>query len=712
MGIPGQRTGWRRVLARAALLILLATPAAAQGTAPAETPPKVNELIQLLRDPAVQAWLQQAQKAPAPVADAAPESTTGFLAQRQTEIRQHIQTMIATVPLLPAAFARAGEILAADAYRGGLARFLVLLASFIGLGCAAEWGFRRATQSLHDWVARQPSGTFQRRLRALMIRFMRGIGAVLCLGIGSIGVFLAFEWPPLLQKVVLAFLVATVVLRLTLALLRFLLAPDLSALRVIPMTDDSARFWLKRWGWFIGWLVFSVALLDLLSLALGFTREERQVFAYMLGLGLVAIMCEAAWRRPMKVTEASDGALTSRGRHYAVATLVSVYAVLLWALWATSAIRAFWLLLFIVALPLTLRIARRSLANVLRPGTSAEGAPELAPVFAVGIARAVNAALIIGAVFLLAYLTRVDLMALTAQDTMATRLARGLLNAVVIILIADLAWHVMKALIDRRMSESQETGLPATDEARRRQRIRTLLPIVRNMLFIVMIVITVLMVLAAMGVEIGPLVAGAGVVGVAVGFGAQTLVRDVISGMFYLLDDAFRIGEYIQSGNYKGTVESFSLRSVKLRHHRGPLYTVPFGQLGAVQNMSRDWVIDKMMVSVTYDSDLAVAKKLIKKIGTDLAADPEFAPDIIAPLKMQGIDQFGDFAIEIRMKMTTKPGQQFTIRRRALAMIKQAFDANGIKFAVPTVQVSGGNAEAAVAAQQAMAAMKREDAAQ
>ena len=81
------------------------------------------------------------------------------------------------------------------------------------------------------------------------------------------------------------------------------------------------------------------------------------------------------------------------------------------------------------------------------------------------------------------------------------------------------------------------------------------------------------------------------------GFGAQTLVKDVIAGIFYLLDDAFRVGEYIQSGSYKGTVESFSLRSVKLRHQRGPLFTVPFGELGAVQNMSRDWVIDKLMVA-------------------------------------------------------------------------------------------------------------------
>ena len=118
-------------------------------------------------------------------------------------------------------------------------------------------------------------------------------------------------------------------------------------------------------------------------------------------------------------------------------------------------------------------------------------------------------------------------------------------------------------------------------------------------------------------------------VGVAIGFGAQTLVKDIISGMFYLLDDAFRVGEYIISGSYKGTVESFSLRSIKLRHHRGYLYTVPFGELGAVQNMSRDWVIDKLSVGVTYDTDLDKVKQIIKQIGKELQADPELAPHII-----------------------------------------------------------------------------------
>jgi small-conductance mechanosensitive channel len=216
-------------------------------------------------------------------------------------------------------------------------------------------------------------------------------------------------------------------------------------------------------------------------------------------------------------------------------------------------------------------------------------------------------------------------------------------------------------------------------------------------LFAVLAVVAILMVLSALGVQIGPLIAGAGVIGVAIGFGAQTLVKDIISGVFYLLDDAFRVGEYIQSGSYKGTVESFSLRSVKLRHQRGPVYTVPFGQLGAVQNMSRDWVIDKFTMNLTYDTDLEKVRKIIKGIGQEMAEEPDFAANIIEPMKMQGVEQFGDFAIQIRCKMTTRPGEQFVIRRKAFARIKQAFQENGIRFAVPTVQVAGGEASAAIA---------------
>jgi small-conductance mechanosensitive channel len=314
----------------------------------------------------------------------------------------------------------------------------------------------------------------------------------------------------------------------------------------------------------------------------------------------------------------------------------------------------------------------------------------------VATVRGLRVLLLIIAVLVLARNIGIDLVQLMTADTAGIRILRGVLSVTVIALAADLAWFVLKAMIERRLAEAQGSG-PGGADPGQTTRIRTVLPILRNVAFVTLAVMAVLMALSALGVDIAPMVAGAGVVGIAVGFGAQTLVKDIVSGVFFLFDDAFRVGEYIQSGNYKGTVESFSLRSVRLRHHRGPVYTVPFGELGAVQNMSRDWVIDKLSIGITYDSDMEKARKLIKKIGQDLAADPEMGPNILEPLKMQGVEEFGDFAIQIRMKMMTRPGEQFVIRRKALAAIKTAFDANGIKFAFPTVQVAGG-ADAAVGA--------------
>ncbi len=292
------------------------------------------------------------------------------------------------------------------------------------------------------------------------------------------------------------------------------------------------------------------------------------------------------------------------------------------------------------------------------------------------------------------------------EDTIGTRIARSILSVIIVVLIADLLWHAIGALIDRRLARN--LGASAlVDESGHTARLQTLLPIMKNLLLAVLMVLTIMMVLAALGIQIGPLVASAGVVGVAIGFGAQTLVKDIISGVFYLIDDAFRIGEYIQSGTYKGTVESFSLRSVKLRHQRGALYTVPFGILGAVQNQSRDWVVDKISLNVPYDTDLDKVRKIVKKIGEALAEDEELGPEIIKPLKLQGVAQFGDYAIQIQTKMMTKPGDvQFAARRRALIMIKHAFEDNGIGFALPMVHLSGGEGGSVSGMQRGLALLK------
>jgi small-conductance mechanosensitive channel len=410
------------------------------------------------------------------------------------------------------------------------------------------------------------------------------------------------------------------------------------------------------------------------------------------GVVLVGLALFVVWRHPNTET----GAVPPRA-HRLGTWLLSLYLVVVWLLLFTGSVAPFHVGVILLLLPIAIRCTQAAVSHLLRPPGSVAAAEAVPSVTAVLLERGLRAALLIAGAYLLVRVMALDMGVLTTSDTLAVRLLRGAIHAAVIALLADLAWHLARAWIDGKLAEAEAAGPVEGEESRRRARLRTLLPIFRNVLFVVLLVMAGLMALSALGVQIGPLLAGAGVVGVAIGFGAQTLVKDIIAGMFFLLDDAFRVGEYIESGSIRGTVESFSLRSVKLRHHRGYLHTVPFGSLERITNYSRDWVIDKATIGVTYDTDLEKVKKIIKQIGRQLLADPELAPHILDTLKMQGVEEYGDYAIKIRLKVTTKPGEQFVVRRRAYALIKQAFEENGIKFAFPTVQVAGGEAAAGVA---------------
>lgn len=222
-------------------------------------------------------------------------------------------------------------------------------------------------------------------------------------------------------------------------------------------------------------------------------------------------------------------------------------------------------------------------------------------------------------------------------------------------------------------------------------RLATVLPLFRHAGHALIGLTALMMALYTLGVNIAPLIAGAGVIGLAVGFGAQALVRDVVSGLFFLIDDAFRIGEYVDIGGTVGTVEKISIRSLRLRHHRGPLHTVPYGEISKLTNYSRDWVIVKLKFRVPFDTDIEQVRKIFKKIGQDLLADPELGPDFIQPFKSQGVFDVDDSALIIRGKFMAKPGKQFLIQRAIYVAVQRAFEANGIAFARRSVivQVAG-----------------------
>ena len=268
------------------------------------------------------------------------------------------------------------------------------------------------------------------------------------------------------------------------------------------------------------------------------------------------------------------------------------------------------------------------------------------------------------------------------QALVGERTAKVLVNFSITALLAYALWGVVSTAVGHIAGEKAQAAGPGDEGGGGGgSRLGTVLPLFRKFLFITLLIMLVMILLSSLGVDIGPLIAGAGIVGIAIGFGAQTLVKDIVSGLFFLLDDAFRVGEYVTIGDTKGTVEKISVRSLRLRHHNGPLHTVPFGEIQTLTNWSRDWAIMKFEIRVSFETDVDMVRKIIKKVGIAMMDDEELAPLLLEPLKSQGVNRMDDSSFIIRCKFTSIPGQQFYIRREAYARIQAAFEEKGIKFA-------------------------------
>ena len=275
-------------------------------------------------------------------------------------------------------------------------------------------------------------------------------------------------------------------------------------------------------------------------------------------------------------------------------------------------------------------------------------------------------------------------------------LSKGAVSIFVTVLLSYLLWEYFCGLIDNQF-EGQDDETDEMDEmGKGGSRKNTLLTLLKKFMTISIITISSLIILTSIGVNIAPLIAGAGIFGLAVGFGAQTLVKDVLSGVFFLVDDAFRIGDYVESGKLKGTVERISVRSISLRHSRGQLQIIPYGSLGSVTNFSRDWVAMKLEVRVPFDVDPEKVRKIIKKMGKKIAADEELGPLLLAPIKSQGVKEIDDSSQVIRIKFRCRPGDQFSLRKEVFRRVREEFTTNGIEFAPKKVTVHVPNIENAI----------------
>jgi len=272
------------------------------------------------------------------------------------------------------------------------------------------------------------------------------------------------------------------------------------------------------------------------------------------------------------------------------------------------------------------------------------------------------------------------------EEIFATSLLRSGFHILVILV---LAWVALK--MAKRMSQGLVRFVTRQKEDEEFQkRTRTLGEVVRYVIVLVVFAVATMTVLKELGIDIGPVLAAAGIVGLAVGFGAQSLVKDVISGFFILLEDQIRVGDVINIADKGGLVEKVGLRTTVLRDLHGNVHYVPNGNISVVTNMTKEYSRYVFDIGVAYREDVDEVIGVIKGIDEEMRNDPEFKDDIIEPIEIMGLDQFANSSIVIRARTTTLPIKQWRVGREFNRRIKKKFDELNIEIPFPHVTLYMG----------------------
>ena len=286
-------------------------------------------------------------------------------------------------------------------------------------------------------------------------------------------------------------------------------------------------------------------------------------------------------------------------------------------------------------------------------------------------------------VYLLAAFTVLQAWSVGAFGWLDTDLGRRLIGNVLSIgleiFVALALWEIFASAIERYLSGIDATGTP------RRTRIRTLLPLLRTAMLSVLVVLTSLIILSHIGVNIAPLLAGAGVIGVAIGFGSQALVKDIITGLFILMEDQIAVGDVVDVGkDHAGVVEAITVRTIRLRDQAGTVHTVPFSEVTTVKNLTRDFAYVVARIAISYSEDIDRVVEILRQVSEELMADEDLRPLILDPFDYQGVDTLDASSVVLLVRIRTLPAKQAVVGRAFNRLVKMAFDEHGIASRDPT----------------------------
>ena len=746
---PAMLAGWALLILVLGLGVGAASAAEPAASDPPEipaelAPAQVSEILSGLTDQQVRAVLldQLQRRAAAQAPPPAPQdSPVEILGRRLATASAALAAMLRAAPEVVSGLPNAWDQITDSGARSALSLLLLITLAF-ALGYAAESGCRRAIRTLvepQQIVANVQRSWLRKLLSAIVRAFLDLVGVVLFGVIAGLALEIVTSGTDPSQQFLLAILNFTLTLRVVSLLLRLLLAPEEPWSRLVPVDDVIARTLHRRFLAAMGLLFLGRETRVVLShYGLAAAPTDLIVVALSLSFALALMLFAVQMRKPLRQLilagiehpSASRLLLAERAYLLVAAGVLAVWALAVLVNLATgkrTLLPGMVTLATLFLLPagdLALRaLTRRWLGpEEGAPGMSPGGpepaapapeqhrrpAPPAAPATAEAAdsyqAVALRNLRMLGALLLAGALMEIwglDLGALLGH-AVGGRVAAAVMHVGVAALLAYSAWSIIETALKHFLGPMRHPGAAAGVDPEGGttggSRLATILPLLRRFIFITLIAMIVMIGLSSLGVNIGPLLAGAGVIGIAVGFGAQTLIQDIISGLFFLLDDAFRVGEYVEMGDIRGTVEGMSIRSLRLRHHNGPIHTVPFGQIGSLTNYSRDWAMIKFELRIPFETDVDKVRKIIKKIGEQMLQDPEIGPLVLEPLKSQGVNRMDDSALIIRCKVMTVPGQQFYVRRVAYTMIQRAFEKARIHFAPKRVIVESATPDLAAAA--------------
>ncbi len=670
-----------------------------------------DALISRLSDSEVRALLLDQLKTQAAATTQDTDGPSEFLYHATTGAWQ---TLVASVLGLPELFksqARAfSNFYDSIGGRTGLLGLLGYMAVVFGVAAGAELIFRRLTR---DWRILPPADpeniTLRETVQLLAQRLTTRVVAVIIFVLAARTTGMLILPEALVPTVQLVGLYLIGFPRFMLAIAFFLFAPMNPEYRLLNVDTKHARAFCFHQFWISFLIGFSGAIIAF-NADNGLQMGESGL-GFWLNLVLFIYLIAIFWRyreggtAMMRGSDPDVTPMEERASRLYPYAMIAGFVALWWIsriiisygnlelLASAPHYKTMILLIFAPAMDTLVRGLVRHLTPAMTgEGPVAERAYHATKRSFIRIGRVV--------IFAIVVLSIADFWGMSATSIAAAsvgaQFAASIIEFLIIMSIGYLLYEAVSLYINRKLAAEQTAAGYNPDEEEiggdgggaGGSRLSTVLPLILVVSRSFIVVLFLLLGLSNIGVDTTPLLAGASIVGLAIGFGAQKLVTDVVSGAFFLVDDAFRTGEYVEVEGTMGTVEKISIRSLQLRHHKGPVHTIPYGEIPKVTNFSRDWVIMKLRFTVPFGSDTEKIRKIFKKIGQDMLEVPELSDDFLQPFKSQGVLEIDDVGMVIRGKFMAKPGKQFLIRKEIFNRVNAAFEENGIEFARREVRVA------------------------